>query len=69
MTLQAPNHRGGRGRTHVSDDELRGLYLSEKLTIRAIAARVGLHYGTITSRLRAAKVLMRRRGRRAGYGL
>jgi len=69
MTLTTPNHRGGRGQTHVSDDELRGLYLSKKLTIREIAARVGLHYGTITSRLRAARVPMRRRGRRSEYGL
>lgn len=67
--MTTPNHRGGRGKTHISDDELRGLYLSHKLTIREIAARVGLHHGTITSRLRAAKVPMRRRGRRSEYAL
>lgn len=41
MTITIPNHRGGRGKTHISDDELRGLYLSHKLTIREIAQRDG----------------------------
>ncbi len=67
--INEPNHKGGHGKTHVSIDELRGMYLSEKLTERQIAERTGLHYGTIHSRLRAAGVPMRRRGRRSEYGL
>ncbi len=67
MMINEPNHKGGRGKTHVSIDELRGMYLSEKLTERQIAERTGLHYGTVHSRLRAAGVPMRRRGRRAQH--
>lgn len=67
--MEEPNHRGGRGKTHVSTDVLRGMYLSQKLTIREIADRVGLHRGTIISRLRAAQVPMRRRGRRSSYAI
>lgn len=62
-----PNHRGGRGKAHVSDAVLLGMYCSEKLTERQIAERVGLHYGTVHSRLRRAGCPMRRRGRRSEY--
>ena len=65
--MSEPNHIGGRGKTHVSDEMLLHLYCSEKLTERQIAERVGLHYGTVHGRLRQANCPMRRRGKRSEY--
>ena len=61
-------NKGGRGKTHISAAELVGMYVSRKMTERQIAAAVGLSYGTVHSRLRAAQCPMRRRGRRSEYG-
>lgn len=60
MLRQAGKKRTGRPRANIDDHVLARLYLSEKLSVRAIGEHLGVSHQTIARRIAEAKLPTRR---------